>query len=126
MIESQTVPMGGFGNYTLNGRYVVAYSEVTVSSASGITGYGNFDGNGNWTDMVDFSSFSYGATDHADAGTYSVANSTTGRFNFTVTSSGPFNQILYVVSPLRYVVVDMDPSSTNLGAAWQATGFGEK
>jgi hypothetical protein len=44
----------------------------------------------------------------------------------TVTVPSTFNQVIYAATPDKLLGVDIDPSTSNKGALWQATGFWEK
>ena len=44
----------------------------------------------------------------------------------TVTVPTTYNQVMYAATPGKLLVLDVDPSSYNQGAAWQTTGFWEK
>ena len=44
----------------------------------------------------------------------------------TVTVPATFNQVIYAATPDKLLDIDVDSSSANQGALWQATGFFEK
>jgi hypothetical protein len=126
MIEPQTLPVGGLKTSDLAGRYLVAGTQIPVSSGSAFSGYVDIDGAGNWTSTVDISSVAYPGVDLYNEGLVSVASATTGRVTMTVTVPAPYNQVIYAATPDRLLVLDVDPSTSNQGALWQATGFWEK
>jgi hypothetical protein len=126
MIEPQTLPVGGLKTSDLAGRYLVAGTEMPVSSGSAFGGYVDIDGTGNWTSTVDISSSTYPGVDLYNAGLVSVASATTGRVTMTVTVPATYNQVIYAAAPDKLLVLDVDPSTSNQGALWQATGFWEK
>lgn len=126
MIEPQTLPAGGLKTSDLTGRYLVGGTQIPVAGGSEFTGYVSIDGLGGWTSMVDASSTGYPAVDLYNAGTVAVASPTAGRVTMTVTVPTTYNQIIYAATPDRLLILDVDPSSSNQGALWQATGFWEK
>jgi len=126
MIEPQTLPVGGLKTSDLAGRYLVAGTQVPVSSGSAFSGYVDIDGAGNWTSTVDISSQFNSVVDLTNAGLVSVSSATTGRVTMTVTVPSTFNQVIYAATPDKLLVVDVDPSTSNTGALFQATGFWEK
>jgi hypothetical protein len=125
-IEPQTLPVGGLKTSDLAGRYLVAGTQVPVSSGSAFSGYVDIDGTGSWTSTVDVSSQLFPAVDLFNAGLVSVASATTGRVTMTVTVPSTFNQVIYAATPDKLLLVDIDPSTSNTGALFQATGFWEK
>ena len=126
MIEPQTLPVGGLKTSDLAGRYLVAGTQVPVRSGSVFSGYVDIDGANNWTSTVDVSSPLYPAVDLYNEGLVSVASATTGRVTMTVTVPATYNQVIYAAAPDKLLVLDVDPSTSNQGALWQATGFWEK
>jgi uncharacterized protein YjdB len=126
MIEPQTLPSGGLKNSDLTGRYLLAGTQVPIPDTGVFTGSVSIDGAGNWVSTADASSPIYPGTDIYNEGTVAVVSATTGRVTMTVTVPSTFNQVIYAATPDRLLVLDLDPSSYNQGAAWQASGFWEK
>ena len=126
MFEPQTLPVGGLKTSDLAGRYLVAGTQVPVSSGAAFSGPVDIDGTGHWTSTVDVSSQLNPSVDLFNAGLVSVASATTGRVTMTVTVPATYNQVIYAATPDKLLLLDVDPSTSNQGALWQATGFWEK